>query len=161
LGPCEIIGHTETVPPLEGIQPDLCYFWWSITLRSTADENAIRDVFLFVEDGSNLEIELLQENAPLAPDRIARTAQSAGSIAKPSRVDGQVSAGEGVRKALAKESTVRVPSARLDRLMNLVGELVMNQSRLAQAAYQTGVPELVNPVQEMERLVAELREDVL
>jgi len=60
-----------------------------------------------------------------------------------------------------KESTVRVPAARLDRLVNLVGELVMNQSRLTQAALQVGAPELANPVQEIERLVAELREDVL
>jgi two-component system chemotaxis sensor kinase CheA len=37
----------------------------------------------------------------------------------------------------------------------------MNQSRLAQAASQNGAPEFVNPVQELERLVAELRDDVL
>ncbi|HEV2448105.1 MAG TPA: chemotaxis protein CheA, partial [Candidatus Sulfopaludibacter sp.] len=62
---------------------------------------------------------------------------------------------------LAKESTVRVPSGRLDRLVNLVGELVMNQSRLARAAAESGAVELANPVQELERLVAELRDDVL
>ena len=45
-------------------------------------------------------------------------------------------------------------AGRLDRLVNLVGELVMNQSRLTQAASQVGTPELVNPVQEIERLVA-------
>jgi two-component system chemotaxis sensor kinase CheA len=161
LGRCEIVGHTGTVPPLDQIQPELCYFWWSITLQSTAGENAIRDVFLFVEDGSNLEIELLREAAPRATERVARTKAPADSTAKRIRVDGQASAGEGVRKALVKESTVRVPAARLDRLVNLVGELVMNQSRLAQAAFQVGAPELANPVQEIERLVAELREDVL
>jgi two-component system chemotaxis sensor kinase CheA len=26
LGECEIVGHTETVPPLDKIQPELCYF---------------------------------------------------------------------------------------------------------------------------------------
>jgi two-component system chemotaxis sensor kinase CheA len=60
-----------------------------------------------------------------------------------------------------KESTVRVPSERLDRLVNLVGELVMNHSRLAQAALRHDAPELANPIQELERLVAELRDDVL
>ena len=54
-----------------------------------------------------------------------------------------------------------MPSERLDRLVNLVGELVMNQSRLAQAVSQNGAPEFANPVQELERLVAELRDDVL
>jgi two-component system chemotaxis sensor kinase CheA len=161
LGQCEIVGHTETVPPLDQIQPELCYFWWSITLQSTADENAIRDVFLFVEDGSTLEIQLLPEARLQVTERVARTEPPASSTAKQFRVDGPVSAGEGMKKALVKESTVRVPSARLDRLVNLVGELVMNQSRLTQAASEVGVPELANPVQEIERLVADLRQDVL
>jgi two-component system chemotaxis sensor kinase CheA len=47
---------------------------------------------------------------------------------------------------------VRVPSSRLDRLVNLVGEMVMNQSRLTRAASYLGSPELANPVQELERL---------
>ncbi len=155
------MGHTETVPPLDQIQPELLYFWWSITLQSTADENAIRDVFLFVDDGSNLEIDMVGERPLNAAERPARTEAPADSSAKQPRVEGQASAGEGMRKALVKESTVRVPAGRLDRLVNLVGELVMNQSRLTQAASQAGAPELANPVQEMERLVAELREDVL
>jgi len=161
LGPCEIVGHTETVPALDQIQPELCYLWWSITLESTADANAIRDVFLFVEDGANLDIESLGETLQQAAERIARTEAPARSTASQVRVDGPAPAGEGIKKALVKESTVRVPAARLDRLVNLVGELVMNQSRLAQAASQAGAQELANPVQEMERLVAELREDVL
>jgi two-component system chemotaxis sensor kinase CheA len=37
----------------------------------------------------------------------------------------------------------------------------MNQSRLAQAAAQSGAAEFANPVQELERLVAELRDNVL
>ncbi|WP_321478222.1 chemotaxis protein CheA [uncultured Paludibaculum sp.] len=118
-------------------------------------------MFLFVEDGSELEIELLREARPQATERVARAEAPAHSTAKQSRVDGQILSGEGMRKALVKESTVRVPAARLDRLVNLVGELVMNQSRLTQAASQVGAPELANPVQEIERLVAELREDVL
>ena len=160
LGICEIVGHTETVPRLEQIQPDLCYLWWSITLQSTADEDAIRDVFLFVGDGSNLEIELLRETPLQEAGRDGRAEAPASSTAKQPRVGGPATA-EGMRKALIKESTVRVPSARLDRLVNLVGELVMNQSRLTQAASLVGAPELANPVQEIERLVAELREDVL
>jgi two-component system, chemotaxis family, sensor kinase CheA len=56
---------------------------------------------------------------------------------------------------------VRVPSGKLDRLVNLVGELVMNQSRLAQATAGVEAPDLLAPVEEIERLVSELRETVL
>jgi two-component system, chemotaxis family, sensor kinase CheA len=154
LGDCDVVCHTEEVPPLDRIQPEFCYFWWSITLQSTADENTIRDVFLFVEDGSNLEIQTVQDTSLNTTEQPAPTEAPPGS--KQPRVEG-----EGIKKALVKESTVRVPASRLDRLVNLVGELVMNQSRLTQAAFQVGAPELANPVQEIERLVAELREDVL
>lgn len=71
------------------------------------------------------------------------------------------SPGNAGRKSLVKESTVKVPAARLDRLVGLVGELVMNHSRLAQAAAHVGAPELTAPVEEIERLVCELRDSVL
>jgi two-component system chemotaxis sensor kinase CheA len=159
LGHCEVVGHTDDVPSLDQIQPERCYVWWSIRLETRAGENAIRDVFLFVEDGSNLEIQLAREPFP-STDCGDRMNRPAAPLEKTSRAEGG-SSNLGTHKAVVKESTVRVPSARLDRLVNLVGELVMNQSRLKQAASLVGAAEMVNPVQEMERLVAVLREDVL
>lgn len=55
---------------------------------------------------------------------------------------------------------VRVSSDRLDQLMKLVGELVINQSRLQQAHAQSGAAELVGPVESMERLISELLDSV-
>ncbi|MFO1475280.1 MAG: chemotaxis protein CheA [Verrucomicrobiota bacterium] len=61
----------------------------------------------------------------------------------------------------AKDSTVRVPSERLDRLVMLVGEMVMNQSRLTQVTAAVNDSHLTAPVEELERLVCELRDNVL
>lgn len=140
LGACEITAHTDALPALDRVQPDHCYLWWTIALRTAAGEDAIRDVFIFVESGSTLEI------------------RPAGTVAQ-----APVPALQPVPAAprTAKEATVRVPADKLDRLVNLVGEFVMNQSSLAQAAAQTAAPEFANPVQVLERLVAELRENVL
>jgi len=145
LGACEITGHTDRLPSLERMEPQTCYLWWTITLRGNTDENAIRDVFLFVEDGSELEIEPVEEQAAATPETVA---------AAESQTEQNTS-----RKG--KESMVRVPSSRLDRLVGLVGELVMNHSRLAQAAAHVGAPELAAPVEEIDRLVSELRDSVL
>ena len=163
LGDCEVKTHIDAVPPLDEIDPSVCYLRWSAKLKTSADEDAIRDVFLFVEDNAELEIKVV---ADVEADEPAGTVQlkpvamaivpSNDAIAEAPKVV-EMPAG----KALTKESTVRVPSTRLDRLVNLVGELVMNQSRLTQIMTQVGIPELVNPVQEIERLVAELRDDVL
>lgn len=139
LGDCAVECHTDDVPLLEGIQPDLCYLRWTFTVRTAAGENAIRDVFLFAEGEYRIEPAALEQKTPAAP----------------------AVGGDAIGKAVGRESTVRVPAARLDRLVNLLGELVMNQSRLTQAAALLGAPELANPVQEIERLVAALRDDVL
>jgi two-component system chemotaxis sensor kinase CheA len=160
LGPCQVTAHTEAVPTLDAIQPDVCYLWWTIALSTVADRNAIRDVFIFVEDDSQIEIEQL-ESAPPAGEPAGKTAADT-PVAVVGGLTGDAAPSTATRrKALTKEATVRVPSERLDRLVNLVGELVMNQSRLAQAASQNGAPEIANPVQELERLVAELRDNVL
>jgi two-component system, chemotaxis family, sensor kinase CheA len=152
LGECQVAAQTDHLPLLEEIQPGVCYLWWTITLTTGADRNAIRDVFLFVEDDSTLEIEVVAD-APAVPQAGPAPAARA---AEPRDAQAAV-----LRNALSKESTVRVPSARLDRLVGLVGELVVNQSRLAQAASHVDAPELAVPVEEIERLVAELRDDVL
>jgi two-component system chemotaxis sensor kinase CheA len=148
LGPCVIEGHTDLLPHLAELRTDVCYLWWTIQLATSASLDSIRDVFLFVEDGSELRIEAFEPSGPAA------VPASAAAVAEPD-VRGSAAL------AQPREATVRVPATRLDRLVNLVGELVMNQSRLATAASQLQVPELAEPVEEIERLVSELRDDVL
>jgi len=157
LGPCEITAHSDEIPPLETIQPDICYLWWTINLRTSSEESEIRDLFIFVEDGSQLEIE--PELSPGKEPAIRPAASDALQANQSAQLVSSPAPASARPKALTKESTVRVPADRLDHLVNLVGELVMNQSRLARAAAQSA--ELANPVQELERLVAELRDNVL
>jgi two-component system chemotaxis sensor kinase CheA len=162
LGRCEVSAHTDAVPALDAIVPEQCYLWWTITLTSACDRNAMRDVFIFVEDDSKIEIELLESPAILPSTSVSVEKGVKEALAAPtSPVAVAGVALKETTKEGAKESSVRVPSGRLDRLVNLVGELVINQSRLAQAAAQSGAPEFTNPVQELERLLSELRDNVL
>src|SRR5208337_938347 len=67
-------------------------------------------------------------------------------------------------KTQAKEeviSTIKVPAAKLDVLVNLVGELVTVQARLAQTASVRADNELTSIAEEVERLTAELRDNTL
>ncbi len=63
--------------------------------------------------------------------------------------------------AVKGAESIRVASEKLDQLVNLVGELVVNQSRLTQVASHHKDSDLVEPVEEVERLTAELRDCVL
>jgi len=157
LGTCEVIAHSDKVPDLDSIEPEQCYLWWTIKLSSACSKNAIQDVFIFVESDSKLEIEMLDEVAVAEP----QTAIATPTLSPAAIVKSPAGAPAPQKEAPKGDSSVRVPSSRLDRLVNLVGELVINQSRLAQAAAQSGSPEFTNPVQELDRLLAELRDNVL
>ena len=173
LGACQILANPAAIPPLEQLQPDSCLFSWDITLQTDRGVNAIKDVFIFVEDESQIVIEPLPPGTP-APGRQALPSPrapvetAAGPAAAPAPVPvaspapAAVSApAAAARRAPGADSAVRVPSEKLDRLVNLVGELVINQSRLAQISRRLEVPDLAAPTEDLERLVAELRDTVL
>jgi two-component system chemotaxis sensor kinase CheA len=173
LGECTVQACTKQVPPLDQLTPDRCYFSWDITLRTAADFNAIKDVFIFVEDGSTLSItpaslstnEISAAPAPAAtPPSNPKTEISSTPAASRLAAPVPTTAPEAkavARKPVAADSTIRVPSEKLDRLVNLVGELVMNQSRLSQVAARLDTTELTSPVESIERLINELRDNVL
>ena len=181
------------IVPLAQLQPDQCYLAWDITLTTAKGLNAIKDVFIFVEDESQISI---QTEGAAAHSRTASVQEAGTTLGAGPRKTEPVAAGQlpddgrGARPAkeyeenrhptasaassspsetppsasrtlAAKNSTIRVPSERLDWLVALVGEMVMNQSRLTQVAAGVNVPNLNASVEELERLVDELRDNVL
>lgn len=66
----------------------------------------------------------------------------------------------GVRVAASRGRHVRIDVRRLDKLMNLVGELVVARGRLAQLANQLGDHALDDTVRLSSRLITELRDEI-
>ena len=56
MGPCVVMAQTHAIPPLEEIDPEACYTGWEILLTTAKGMNAIRDVFIFVEDDCEIDI---------------------------------------------------------------------------------------------------------
>jgi two-component system chemotaxis sensor kinase CheA len=164
LGECTVSANHKDVPALADIVRDRCYLSWDIRLFTTAGINAIRDVFIFAEDGSQIDIEAVGAPEPAPADSSANN----GAVSKAPEKPVAPPKGEAVakdssmsKKASSNNSLVRVPSDKLDRLVTLVGELVMNQSRLSQVASRVDLADVTAPVEEIERLVSELRDNVL
>jgi two-component system chemotaxis sensor kinase CheA len=65
------------------------------------------------------------------------------------------------RQATESAASIRVPAERLDRLVNMVGELVTVQSRLSQLSGQGNDTALIQVAEEVERLTAELRDNTM
>ena len=58
-------------------------------------------------------------------------------------------------------SSIRVPSDKLDKLVDLVGELVTGQARLSQIAKLTDRADLMSVTEDIERLTVELRDNTM
>jgi two-component system, chemotaxis family, sensor kinase CheA len=173
LGPCVIVAKTDAVPPLDQLKPDQCALSWEVTLTSDCGMDAIRDVFIFVQDDSKIVVEALPPHedsvgtssavAPVkaSPDQIPAASTPSFSVVKGGKASPASGKSSAVHKNSSTDGSVRVPSERLDRLVNLLGELVINQSRLAQVASRLDTPELSAPTEDLERLVSEFRDIVL
>ena len=56
LGKAHTLCHLKDLPDLETMDPESCYASWDIILTTSRDVNDIRDVFIFVEDVSDINV---------------------------------------------------------------------------------------------------------
>jgi two-component system chemotaxis sensor kinase CheA len=61
LGTSHIVAHTDAIPPLEELNPEHCYLYWDVILTTSRGIDAIKDVFIFVEDDCDLRIDLVDD----------------------------------------------------------------------------------------------------
>lgn len=191
LGECSLAAHLDRIPLLADFKPEECYTHWDAVLTSPADENAIRDVFIFVDDRAHLEIQRVGEEVNSERRRIGEILVERGDVKaeaaekclaeRPLAGEKLVEAGlvprdridaalleqrhldairEKRRKAEAA-TTLRVPAAKLDTLVNIVGELVTVQARLSSYALGSGESEINFIAEEVERLAELLRESTM
>jgi len=57
IGACKAFPNLEKIPPIDEIDPFLCYVWWDILLRSASNVQEVQDVFAFIDDQCELSIE--------------------------------------------------------------------------------------------------------
>jgi chemotaxis protein histidine kinase CheA len=154
-------------------------------LATSAGREAIRDVFIFVEDSCDLTIDSAPAgnanpvtvnsaaSIPVVVNRIvpvvSNPAVQSPSASNPpisNPVTAAAKASEsksGTRRGSDTSdpaaSSIRVPAAKLDQFVNLVGELVTVQARWVEIAAHRDDPDVVTVSEEIERLTSALREN--
>jgi len=68
LGICSVVAQNACAPSLEEIDPEACYVHWDVILTTDQGLNAIKDVFIFVEDDCELSIEAVAQHDELSAD---------------------------------------------------------------------------------------------
>ncbi len=183
--------HTDHLPGFLSLEPELTYFYWDIILTTDIDENEIKDIFIFVEDNSVVEItciaetdlmnnsqfvskteKLKSENSDLFKEEIYKLAKTFLKIKeKPESSEKHIGQkkeqktsskqAEGKKDIFEEVTTVRVSSEKLDRLMDLLSEMITAQSGLEHFNNKLQNENLQQITEVYEKLVRKLKDNVL
>ncbi len=170
------------LPDLDGFDPAKPCLGWTIHLTTTESETEIQSVFEFVEGLCDLHItaqhpvissdpapevlvfDIAPEVLVIEPSVAAPVAESADrSIAEARRADAAQADG-GLSEKNVPKPTLRVDLDRVDRLINAVGELIINQSMIAQRVSELRLAtdaDVVTHVEDYRLLARDIQEAVM
>ena len=170
--------HPEQIPDMSSMDPKKCYGWWEILLVTTATEQTLLEVFLFVEDSGELSLHEIGHGDLLENPSVKASLEEMADSEPMNLLDLQeILAGKqavvettGIRTIGESDSpstvektkavpTIRVASEKLDTLMNLVSEFVSAQARLDLYAEQNGDPVLLSISEGFHKLSRRLRDN--
>ncbi|MDB5686621.1 MAG: chemotaxis protein CheA [Rhizorhabdus sp.] len=177
------------IPDLENFDAEEAYFGWHIEVPAGVARSDIEEIFEFIAEDCTLlfdgagKIGEAAEEAPVAPPAAKPVAaapvpaapvkQEAARAAEPAPANAVVVpivkeapvAEEGDRAAgpagpVGVTQTIRVDLEKLDRLVNLVGELVITQAMLAQRLLNCGLAQ-INELTDLDHLTRELQDSAM
>lgn len=135
LGTLTVDCDLSRLPAFEALNVDDAYLSWTMTLCTECRPAAVAEVFEFVDDECELTIEEIAA-APIIRQSVVQEPAGAAPPVPTIRAAAAPAAGartaEGTPGKSAAMSSIRVDLARVDRLVNMVGELVIAQAMLAQ-----------------------------
>ena len=158
---------TDALPPLAELDPSLCYLAWTIEMATDRPEQELREVFEFVEHVAEVRIRPAHPEKQTAarPVLSAPPAESGSKAEAPVALPAATAARRTTPRAASGESgSIRVATEKVDRLIDLVGELVIAHVMTAQMVESFTpecLPKLRESVAAMERNTRELHERVM
>lgn len=69
LGESHVVAHLDSIPQLDELVPEHCYIYWDVILTTSRGIDAIKDVFIFIEDDCDLKIDLVDDGGQIDTDQ--------------------------------------------------------------------------------------------
>ncbi len=149
--------NLESLPQLSVLSTDTSYLGWDVDLLTLATKAEIDEVFEFVLDCATIVITDKSDVRPAGVSACANTtAKTVANIAEHSNASASKSAGSRTDNA-----SVRVPTEKIDKLIDIVGEMVIAHSittRLVEGLSGDANAALQESVATLERYIRELHE---
>lgn len=188
LGGEVVSAECDALPDWEAFDPNASYMHWTIRIPAHIDEAELREIFDFLggdneinicREGDEADTQASEESASVADMAKVKAAQPASEAPVPVEPEEPVSAQDIMAAPLVKPEsakpdapkadkkssqaqTVRIDVTKLDLLLNLVGELVIRNSILAdrlspQDCERVELPQFSRLIREVQDTVMALR----
>lgn len=191
-GQATLACDASAIPLLDQLDPEGAYLEWTCEIETETSEEELREVFDFVDGLCTLD--LTQLNKPAVPGVIdlpdieidldidfpsagdsnedpseqaaveTSTTKTPSEAASPKPAATAPAEGKSKAPATAGNPTVRVDLDRIDRLVNLVGELVINQAMLSQSVSEAGLnnnSQVTAGLEEFMQLTRDIQDSVM
>lgn len=175
----------SNVPPISALEdPYTCYTQFSLDISTNSTLEQVQNIFLFVIDDNDINISdakvSVQKEDKIETQTETQVAKETKEEKTIEETKSQEEAKEEIKTEQAKPqtpaaksqasssvkvqapSTVRVDTRKLDSLMNLIGELVIAQSRIMQLTQSLDIDNgLKEAVSSMDRTSRQIQEEVM
>ena len=182
--------NTAGIPLIADLDPHVNYLTYDVVLKTLRDRASVEDVFLFVRDEGNITVADISEryedgiDRELADKKIGEILVDEGlvdeglveQIAASHRkigeeiIDQAEVSEEQVSEVLDRKqkskkvqiaSSLRVRTDKLDKLINLIGEMVISVARISLVATESQNKDVINSLTELDRISRELQEQIM
>lgn len=158
----------KTIPQVEDLEQEKFEHSFQAIFVTGGEVQKAQEILLSISEIEQVEIKPLDiskmidsskpaEAAAAAPVAAAATPAVKTDDKKPAPANNNAAHD----KKLKSGQSVRVDIEKLDSLMNLVGELVINKTRLEQIGITHRLPELVETIEQMDRVTTDLQSVVM
>lgn len=183
MGEMSCKSNADDIPALDTMDWERPYLSWDITLETSEPEHTIQEVFEFVEGLCELSIQPLSNAKTTEPDEsapeppaaqapepepqpvaTAPVAEPAPAAPAPIAAPTPQASKPTTQSPSAPRATLRVDLERVDRLINTVGELIINQAMIAQKIDEANLPsgsEVQAELEDYQTLAREIQEGVM
>ena len=160
----EIGDVIKSIPPAEDLEQEKFERSFDIVLATASDAEAVTNAVDTVSEIEDIGVEELDPDALAKPAEPAPAAPAAAAAAAPKKAAAPAKK-EGAKAAAPKKQhqsqSVRVDIEKLDTLMNLMGELVINKVRLEQIGQTHRMSDLMETLEQMDRVTGDLQNIVM
>ncbi|HBM61023.1 MAG TPA: chemotaxis protein CheA [Citreicella sp.] len=181
LGTLTVQADLSFLPDFDAFDPNDAVLAWQLQLETAEPETVLHEIFEFVEslceldmsvteesDTPDFDMETVTETAVMKPPpatlvksaKVASVMPGAGSDGPPSPRSTAASKEE----PRGPRPTLRVDLERVDRLINTVGELIINQAMISQRIEELELPAVAHLTNELEAyklLARDIQEGVM